>query len=191
MAHTIERLRIANETAGDGSPLPGGGLVVCALDTELLGHWWYEGVAWLEAVVEECSQRRLSLVRIDEAAAMHDPAPLGDTDWGASTWGKDGDLSTWSGPKVADIAFATRTAELQTLGAGHDAGEAAVRELLALQASDWAFMVSRDLAVPYARQRFAGHGAALERALGEGPGASGDRLRNLAAHADASVLLGP
>ena len=27
--------------------LPGGGLAVCALDTELLGHWWYEGVAWL------------------------------------------------------------------------------------------------------------------------------------------------
>ena len=24
-----------------------GGVCVCALDTELLGHWWYEGVAWL------------------------------------------------------------------------------------------------------------------------------------------------
>ncbi|MEA2210015.1 MAG: 1,4-alpha-glucan branching enzyme, partial [Solirubrobacteraceae bacterium] len=27
-----------------GAGLPGGGLVVCALDTELLGHGWYEGV---------------------------------------------------------------------------------------------------------------------------------------------------
>ena len=25
----------------------GGGLCVCALDTELLGHWWYEGIDWL------------------------------------------------------------------------------------------------------------------------------------------------
>ncbi len=32
----------------------GGGVCVCALDTELLGHWWYEGVAWLGAVLEEC-----------------------------------------------------------------------------------------------------------------------------------------
>ena len=30
----------------------GGGLCVCAFDTELLGHWWHEGVRWLEAVIE-------------------------------------------------------------------------------------------------------------------------------------------
>ena len=30
-----------------------GGLLCCALDTELLGHWWYEGQAWLAAVLEE------------------------------------------------------------------------------------------------------------------------------------------
>ena len=28
---------IANETSAEGDALPGGGLVVCALDTELLG----------------------------------------------------------------------------------------------------------------------------------------------------------
>ena len=50
MTRTRERLR------DDGEGLPGGGLVVCALDTELLGHWWYEGIAWLGAVVEECAQ---------------------------------------------------------------------------------------------------------------------------------------
>src|SRR5262249_45300236 len=35
----------------------GGGLVVCALDTELLGHWWYEGPLWLREVVAECERR--------------------------------------------------------------------------------------------------------------------------------------
>jgi 1,4-alpha-glucan branching enzyme len=190
VAGTLGRLRAANETAESGSPLPGGGLVVCALDTELLGHWWYEGVAWLRAVVEECAREGLPLVRIDEARALADPAPLDEGEWGASTWGNDGDLSTWSGPAVADIAFATRAAELRTLAAGHDAGPAAVRELLALQASDWAFMVSRGLAVPYARERFEGHRKAHERALADGPGASTGRLRRIAAHVDASVLLG-
>jgi 1,4-alpha-glucan branching enzyme len=188
VAHTIQRLRIANDTAADEAPLPGGGLVVCALDTELLGHWWYEGVAWLGAVVEECSKKGLALVRIDEAAAMRDPAPLDDAEWQASTWGKDGDVSTWSGPDVADIAFATRAAELRTLAAGQHAGAGAVRELLALQASDWAFMVSRDLAGPYARERFEGHRNALERALEQGPDTSTEPLRNLAARAQASLL---
>lgn len=189
VAATIERLRDAGDT-GAGA-LPGGGLLVCALDTELLGHWWYEGVHWLRAVVEECSRQGLALTRLDEAAALRDPALVDDADWPPSTWGKDGDLSTWSGPAVADIAFATRAAELNTLAAGRDAGDAALRELLALQASDWAFMVSRDLAVPYARERFEGHRDRLQRALADGPGASSDALRNIAPHAAARLLLGP
>ena len=35
----------------------GGGVCVCALDTEFLGHWWYEGLDWLRAVLEESSRR--------------------------------------------------------------------------------------------------------------------------------------
>ncbi len=191
VAQTIERLRSANETAGKEAALPGGGLVVCALDTELLGHWWYEGVAWLGAVVEECSKQGLPLVRIDESTAMHDPVMLDDADWEPSTWGKDGDLSTWSGPKVADMAFATRAAELRTLAAEEAAGKAALRELLALQSSDWAFMVSRDLAAPYAQERFEGHRGALERVLAEGVDAGVGELRNIAAQANPAALLGP
>jgi 1,4-alpha-glucan branching enzyme len=189
VAATVERLRLANEP-GAGDSLPGGGLVVCALDTELLGHWWYEGIEWLRGVVEECSKQGLALVRLDEAAALRDPAPVDDAEWPPSTWGKDGDLSTWSGPAVADIAFETRAAELRTLAAGRDAGDTALRELLALQASDWAFMVARELAVPYARERFAGHRDALTSALAGGPDANVERLRNIAPRAHASVLLG-
>lgn len=199
VTQTLDRLISANEStarsgAGSGPAsgrLPGGGLVVCALDTELLGHWWYEGVEWLRGVVDECSKQGLALVRLDEASAMRDPAPVDDAEWGPSTWGSAGDLSTWSGPAVADIAFATRAAELRTLGAGHDAGPAALRELLALQSSDWAFMVSRELAVPYARERFANHRTALERATAGGPDASAEQLRNLVPYADPAVLLGP
>jgi 1,4-alpha-glucan branching enzyme len=186
VARTRERLR----RAGDG--LPGGGLAVCALDTELLGHWWYEGIIWLEAVVEECSRQGLELVRLDDALTRLEPAPLGNgEEWEASSWGQDGDLSTWSGPKVAELAFATRVAELQVVAAGSEAGPAAVRELLALQASDWAFMLSRGLAVPYARERFEGHRQALERALAEGPEANEGGLRNLAAYANPAALLVP
>jgi 1,4-alpha-glucan branching enzyme len=204
VAATIERLRRAAEggtgsssragtraRAADGDSLPGGGLVVCALDTELLGHWWYEGVQWLRAVVEECSRQGLELVRLDEAAALRDPEPVDDCDWAESTWGEGGDLSTWSGPAVADIAFQTRAAELRVLAAGHDIEASALRELLALQASDWAFMVSRELAVPYARERFEGHCERLAGALAAGPGASEEALRNIARRADPAVLLAP
>jgi 1,4-alpha-glucan branching enzyme len=187
----VDRLRAANDPAAGGDLLPGGGLVVCALDTELLGHWWYEGVHWLKTVVDECSTQGLKLTRIDEAAALDDPAPVDDADWAPHTWGKDGDLSTWSGPKVAHMAFAARAAELRTLAAGHVVSDTAMRELLALQASDWAFMVSRDLAVPYARERFKGHLERFEHALAEGSEAGNGALRNLAPRAGAGLLLGP
>ncbi len=188
VTRTRERLR------RDGDGLPGGGLAVCALDTELLGHWWYEGLHWLAAVIDECATQGLELVRLDDAPERFEPAPVGDdADWGVSSWGENGDLSTWSGPAVAELAFATRAAELQTLAAATAgaAGAAAVRELLALQASDWAFMVARGLAVPYAHERFDGHRRALQRALAEGPDAGVQGLRNLAAHARPGALLAP
>jgi 1,4-alpha-glucan branching enzyme len=187
VTRTRERLR------SDGDGLPGGGLAVCALDTELLGHWWYEGLHWLEAVIRECASQGLELVRLDGALDRFEPAPAGGAEWAASSWGADGDLSTWSGPAVADMAFATRAAELQTLAAaiGGRAGPAAVRELLALQASDWTFMSSRGLAVPYAHERFDGHRSELVRALADGPDADTAALRNLATHADQEAMLAP
>jgi 1,4-alpha-glucan branching enzyme len=198
VARTRARLRDAGEAAdtGEGARLPGGGLVVCALDTELLGHWWYEGISWLRAVVEECARQGLELVRLDDALEHHEPATLESEppgSWGSSTWGAGGDLSTWSGPRVAEMAFAVRAGELRVLAAGDSASSAAVRELLALQASDWPFMITRQVAAPYAHERFEGHRRALELALADNrePAHATGPLRNLAAHADSSYLLAP
>jgi 1,4-alpha-glucan branching enzyme len=169
----------------------GGGLLVCALDTELLGHWWYEGVAWLGAVVEECGRQELPLVRLDEGLEGIDRVEATSSVRAGApcSWGKNGDLSTWSGPAAQDIAFALRAVELEVLHTGGEAGMAAVRELLALQSSDWAFMVSRELAGPYPRERFEGHRDALRRALADGTGFELSELRNLAVDADRPSLI--
>ncbi len=198
VARTLRRLQRAPA---------GGGLVTCALDTELLGHWWFEGVEWLRAVVAECDRQGLSLMRLDDALERFEPVPVESAPDAAaalsgataepSTWGSDGDLSTWSGPAVAEMAFAARAGELGVLAAGRSASLGAVRELLALQASDWPFMVSRGLAGPYPVERFAGHRGRLEAALsagagaGAGAGAAAAAIRNLAADADGAALLEP
>jgi 1,4-alpha-glucan branching enzyme len=133
-------------------------------------------------------------VHLDEALARRDweqGSGEEQASWPASTWGKDGDQSTWSGPAVAEMAFTTRAAELEVVAAGERASALAVRELLALQASDWPFMVSRGIAVPYARERFAGHRQELARALTGREHADLARVRNLAVHADRACLLDP
>jgi 1,4-alpha-glucan branching enzyme len=189
--------RAAEQAAADGADfvariaerLGDGGLCVCALDTELLGHWWYEGPLWLGFVVEETRRRGVELVHLDDALADCDPAPAGEPAERVTSWGTPRDLSTWSGPQVAALAWAARAAELDVLAAGPAVGERAVRELLALQSSDWAFLVSRDTAGPYPRERFDGHAAALRAALAQP--ASEPALRNLAPHVTRAALLEP
>jgi 1,4-alpha-glucan branching enzyme len=142
----------------------GGGVSVCALDTELLGHWWYEGPEWLGAVVEQAARQGLRLVSLEEAATLAEPVSH-PPELPVSSWGEGGDLRTWSGPPVGEIAWRTRAAELRVVAAGAEAGERALRELLALQSSDWAFLVSRGLAGEYPAQRVDWHERALDRAL--------------------------
>jgi 1,4-alpha-glucan branching enzyme len=193
VARTIVRL-----DAGAGA-LGRPALAVCALDTELLGHWWYEGIAWLAAVIEEAERQGLALAPLDDALMRHEPVPLAralasavpapraaaDVRAGrlpTTTWGTPRDLSTWSGPQVAELAWQARAAELRAL-VEHGARSAAavdaparpvphgraLRELQLLQSSDWAFQVTRDLAGDYPRERAAGHRAALDAGLNSAP----------------------
>jgi 1,4-alpha-glucan branching enzyme len=164
VARVIERLDHYLDSRGRA------GLVVCALDTELLGHWWHEGPAWLAAVVEQARSVGLALTTLPEALERHEPVQmvLGESSWGA---GKD--LGTWDSPGVAELVWSARKAELGLvqaldrtgLGAEGGALERSARELLALQSSDWAFMATRELAADYPQQRVRGHAAAFEQAL--------------------------
>jgi 1,4-alpha-glucan branching enzyme len=174
-----------------------GGLLCCALDTELLGHWWYEGQDWLAAVLEEAPRAGLELVTVSEGLERVEPqrAPLA-----ASTWGSGKDLSTWDSPRVGDLAVAARRAELSTVAAAargaepRAALERAARELLALQSSDWAFMATRDLAGDYPLKRVEHHGNELEAALvalAGGTEATGAELRSLAPDLDLAALTTP
>jgi 1,4-alpha-glucan branching enzyme len=172
------------------------GLSCFALDTELLGHWWYEGMHWLRFVIDEARLQGLALATFPDALERHEPVRRALAD---STWGRPKDLTTWDSPGVAEIAFAARGAELRTVAAaagaraGDPALERAARELLALQSSDWAFQVTHDVAGDYPRGRVEGHRERLDAALAalahERP-VEDPRLRNLAPTLDVSPLFG-
>src|SRR4051794_19702944 len=85
------------------------GLLCCALDTELLGHWWYEGPTWLRAVIEEAQAAGVQLRTVSDALRESE---LVTRELEASTWGTPKTLRTWDSPAVADIAFVQRRAEL-------------------------------------------------------------------------------
>jgi 1,4-alpha-glucan branching enzyme len=167
------------------------GLLCCALDTELLGHWWYEGQAWLEALIPAAREVGLDLTTVSDGVERVGTVeqPLA-----ASTWGTDKDLSTWDSPGVADLAFAARSAELRTVLAATrpqrtDALARAARELLALQASDWPFQITRDLAGDYPRMRVDAHATAHESALTDSGAVPDPAVRNLAPDLELAPLV--
>jgi 1,4-alpha-glucan branching enzyme len=186
LARVAARLR--DYTAGSGRR----GLVTFAIDTELLGHWWSEGPLWLAAVLAGAEEAGVRLVTVPQALEDHEPQrrPLR-----RSSWGEDKDFSTWDSPPVADLAWATRRLELglvRAVRAGLRDGRAerGARELLAAQASDWAFLDRRGQAGDYAWQRATDHAEALYEAIGCDRDTD-RRMRSLAPDLNLTPLLEP
>ena len=168
------------------------GLLVFAIDTELLGHWWSEGPAWLRAVLEGAEAAGVRMLTVPQALAEHEPV---ERELAASSWGEDKDFSTWDSPPVADLAWGARRLELRLLralsgGLRGDPALRAARELLAAQASDWAFLDKRGQAGDYAYQRATDHARALLEAIDCGS-ATDPRMRSLAPDLSLAPLLEP
>jgi 1,4-alpha-glucan branching enzyme len=168
------------------------GLIVFAIDTELLGHWWSEGPIWLRAVLDGAEQAGVRLLTAPQAIAEHEPVerPLA-----ASSWGEDKNLRTWDSPAVADLAWGARRLELRLLralaaGLRGAAAERAARELLAAQASDWAFLDKRGQAGDYAYGRATDHAGAMLEAI-DSASATDSRMRSLAPDLRLAPLLEP
>jgi 1,4-alpha-glucan branching enzyme len=168
------------------------GLIVFAIDTELLGHWWSEGPIWLAEVLRRAPGAGVRLVRLDTALASHEPAerPLH-----LASWGEGKDLRTWDSPAVADLAWGARRLELRLLaglarGLEGDGARRAARELLAVQSSDWAFLDGRGQAGDYPFLRATAHAEAMLDAI-DSPAAPEPRMRSLAPDLSLSPLIEP
>ncbi len=186
LAATAARLRTYEAAHGRR------GLLVFAIDTELLGHWWSEGPIWLRAVLDGAEEAGVRLLDAPRALAEHEPVerPLR-----ASSWGEGKDLRTWDSPPVADLAWGARRLELRLLralseGLRGDAALRAARELLAAQSSDWAFLDQRGQAGDYAYQRATDHARAMLEAI-DSVYDTDSRMRSLAPDLSLAPLLEP
>jgi 1,4-alpha-glucan branching enzyme len=194
----LARLRLLADR--DGRP----GLVVAAFDTELFGHWWHEGPAWLATVLRAlpaAGVRVTTLRGAAEAGHVGPPVTLG-----RSSWGSGKDWRVWEGPAVQDLVLVAKGVQdrlLSTLDAHRGPVRDPVLDQLAREAllalsSDWAFMISHDTAAGYARDRAATHAARLHELAdlldaGDRAGAAAlaDRLRAVDGpfgHLDARVF---
>ncbi|SHM27767.1 1,4-alpha-glucan branching protein domain-containing protein [Cryptosporangium aurantiacum] len=157
--------RLTRINADEGRP----GLVVAAYDTELFGHWWYEGPSWLEAVLRRLPEAGVHVTTLAGAAAaglVGEPRELP-----ASSWGSGKDWRVWDGEQVADLVVESRRVQDRLMDVVDKASgltrnpvlDQLAREALLVASSDWAFMVTKDSAAGYARDRAATHTARFDR----------------------------
>jgi len=145
-------------------------ILVYAFDAELFGHWWFEGPVWLEHVLRRVAAHPTLAIRTPtQDLALHPVVQRARP--AASSWGAGGHLEAWVHPETVRqqhrlaVLGERLLAARSTLAtpAARRVHENAVRHLLAAQASDWTFMISRGTAAAYGRRRIEEHLHTAER----------------------------
>jgi 1,4-alpha-glucan branching enzyme len=142
------------------------GIISAAYDTELFGHWWFEGVDWLKQVLRHLS--KIELVELTTASEFIKNHPPEDVlALPESSWGSGGGHFTWQNAETDWIwpiisAASLKMEELVTRYPEADGGmkkilNQAARELVLTQSSDWPFLITTGQARHYAENRFLEH----------------------------------
>ena len=138
------------------------GIVCAPYDTELFGHWWFEGPEWLYLVLKMMAQDPDGprLVTLGEFLEESPPARLVSLPEGS--WGEGGfhwvwlnEWNEWTWRRIYEAEE-----EMRGLASKYGNTEIlrqAARELLLLQSSDWQFLITTWSARDYAEKRFSDH----------------------------------
>ena len=147
--------------------------VVCSpYDTELFGHWWFEGPRWLAEVFARLPQARIAPV--DCVTYLETYPPDTTITLLEGSWGEGGDHRVWLNPHTewtweriygAEDEFWTLARQAGTYATEQARRVASqlARELLLMQASDWQFLITTWAARDYAEARIAEHHATFTR----------------------------
>ena len=171
-----------------------GGVIVAPFDTELLGHWWFEGVDFLGDLYRRLAVadgvRSVTGSRHVGASRGRPRIRLAEGSWGAqgdhSMWMNDATRWTWERLWPLEEAFWAVARDAIGAAWARPLLAAAARQLLLAQSSDWQFIISTGAAGDYAEARFRRHCDDAEALLrGLDPHASDDGRRAAADLADA------
>ena len=146
------------------------GMIMVSFDTELFGHWWFEGIAWIKEVIRKL--HTYTAVTMETAGEyLEDHPPVRAIELPESSWGNGGhwqvwlnDDTQWMWPIIGD---AEQTMQVLAGKYKHTNGDGLVsralkqasRELLLLESSDWPFLITTGQAKDYAIERFNAHHA--------------------------------
>jgi len=150
------------------------GVICLAFDTELFGHWWFEGPKFLLDLIRYISESDyVQMQTLSDAVNIHDHSSTVRS--ASGSWGKNGNMDSWLNQDTKSIWDAIHNAQTQ-LDSIVKSGTAfgnhkqhilslALRELVLMQSSDWTWLISMNTASDYALQRFNDHHSTFDALL--------------------------
>jgi 1,4-alpha-glucan branching enzyme len=169
-AHAAHFVGLVEELLGEFQRTNGQfGAISAAYDTELFGHWWFEGVDWLKDVLRGlAASETVEMTTATRIVEEHGPdrvLALPESSWGAGgshfTWLNVDTQWMWPQIHAAERRMEQVVAAIPAAqGDRLEVLNQAARELLLLESSDWPFLVTTGQAKEYASERFTDH---LER----------------------------
>lgn len=151
------------------------GVLTSPFDTELFGHWWFEGPRFLKKVLMKLEKS--PHVNLTNAATEFDARqPDKVIQLPEGSWGEGGhhfiwlnENTSWTWKKIYQNEILFKQTVKKYFTSADDKMQflltQAARELLLLQASDWQFLISTQAAKNYAEERFSNHDSDFNRLL--------------------------
>lgn len=145
------------------------GLVMVSFDTELYGHWWFEGVEFIKQVIEKLAKYNPGIERLTAGEYLEKHPPKEAIQIPESSWGQGGHfwvwqnhLTEWMWPIIhsCEKRIIEIVSKYEKQPENHlllRALNQLARENLLLQSSDWPFLITTWQAKDYATDRFREH----------------------------------
>lgn len=150
------------------------GTMCTPFDTELFGHWWFEGPEFIKAVIRGIHNSPfVNMVTASEQLDTIKPrevVSIPEGSWGENNthevWVNEGTTWTWRAIYDNENRFNeiiskyppdSMNAQMKRIATQ------ALRELMLLQSSDWQFLIYTQSARDYAEQRFSYHHSDFNR----------------------------
>jgi 1,4-alpha-glucan branching enzyme len=151
------------------------GLIMVSFDTELFGHWWFEGVEFIKQVIKKLHQNTPQVERLTAAEYLDKNPPTTAISIPESSWGQGGHFWVWQNHQTEWMWPIIHAAEkrIQDIVSRYSkipqdkvllrALNQMARENLLLQSSDWPFLITTWQARDYATERFREHQERFEK----------------------------
>lgn len=142
-------------------------IIVCPYDTELYGHWWFEGPDFINEFIRNCSEKWTYYELTTPGNYLEKYSRVQCCNPSPSSWGENGDYSVWLNQSnhwiYKDIhrcqqrMIRLANTYLEPTELQKAALNQAARELMLGEASDWPFIIKNKTTVEYAIKRINTH----------------------------------